>query len=386
MGWKVQRKRRKKGGKVAWYYEAIAEVDGTRYCHALGYLPGAPLPADVTKRLIVEGEGEEPTDPVWAEMTGLIPVPPLPTPSAAEPPQEPDDEGPTDYGSYTLRRFFLEVWWPIRSSEVAASTVENETKLWSVINDELGSYTLRDLDAVRWQRFLLGRETWGPTRKRLAQNAYRQCLKHAVDIGAVGSVHSFRPIKGASGRTRPVRTLTPDEIGRLLDACLDQTHRALYAVMGGCGLRPGEAVDLSWECWDFDSGILTVGAAGTKNRMARKAVPVAPWVLEEVRALWEEKGHPTDGFCFVHRRKKIDKPYAGFVATAKRAGLGHMSPGDMRHTFATTMGRQGVSRAAARRLMRHSSVSVILERAYEHLDAEDVVDVVHNLPVPKKAS
>jgi integrase len=63
-----------------------------------------------------------------------------------------------------------------------------------------------------------------------------------------------------------------------------------------------------------------------------------------------------------------------------------VKPYDCRHSFATNLRRNKVSRADARVLMRHSSVSVVMERVYEHLDAEDVAPAVANLPDPVLAS
>src|SRR5690606_29806548 len=111
--------------------------------------------------------------------------------------------------------------------------------------------------------------------------------------------------------SREPRALSNEEMGRLLAACRDATHRALYSVMAGVGLRPGEACGLTWASWDFDRGILYPG--GTKNREATKAVPVAEWVMREVIDLWESKGRPTEGRMFLHRGRPITKPYHGLL-------------------------------------------------------------------------
>jgi len=282
------------------------------------------------------------------------------------------------YGAMTLREYHDRVWWPVRSAEIAIVSQDVEGKKWEAILPVLGDYRVCDLDAPTWASFLLTKESWGPTTRRLAQNAYRQALQHAVEIGAISSVHAFRPVRGTGRPQKEGRALSDPEVVALLDAAPSEAHRALYAVMVGQGLRPGEAVALTWSQWDFLFNMLRVG--GTKNRQAALSVPLTPLTIREITLYWESLGRPTSGPCFLWRGRPIHKLYSGFVAAALRAGLGKVKPYDLRHTFATSLARNRVTRAAARRMMRHSSVSVILERAYEHLEVDDLATEVARLP------
>ncbi len=101
-----------------------------------------------------------------------------------------------DYGSLPLRDYCQRVWFPIRKRDNRGSWKREESR-WNAILGVLGHHKLSQLTAIRWHLFLESQTTWGPTSKRLAQNAYRVLLKHAVNLeilsGDDGSRSSATP-------------------------------------------------------------------------------------------------------------------------------------------------------------------------------------------------
>ncbi len=312
-------------------------------------------------------------------------------PEVPAPPEEKEERGTplNEYGAMTLRRYHDEVWWPLRIEEVADTTIEAESKKWTTILEHLGNVRCCDLTGRKWGAFLKARTTWGPTSRRLAQNAYRVALTHLVDeLEGIEGVHFFRPVRGTGKAAREGRALTDDQVVALLDAAASDAHRALYATLFAVGLRPGEAYSLDWSDWTLDASTpMLHPKAARKNSEAPKPVPLSAFAVREVGAYWRSLGSPTSGPCWVYRGRPLRKPFHGFAACAKRAGIpGKVRPYDGRHTFCTNLANAGVSRPDARRLMRHATSSVIMERVYQHVDAEQVAPAVATLtdPVAKR--
>ncbi len=280
MTWTVQRKQRANG----WYYEGVTRnADGSRRCVTLGYIADAPEPPALADRLRTAGEfhgvlsddevkaiaadparaaveivllargyGTTPAD-VSAYMARTEPTAPPATVVKATPATvaamgKPE---PVGRGALTLQEFHVAIWWPIRSDEVASSTLHVEGKLWPVILEALGDIKIAHLDAVIWREFLQTRKTWGGTMRRLAQNAYRCALKYAVEIKAIEDIHTFRRIKGSSKRQVEPVALKADQSAAVLNAAASPAQRSLYAIMLGQGLGPSEAKLLTWDCFDF---------------------------------------------------------------------------------------------------------------------------------------
>ncbi len=286
-------------------------------------------------------------------------------------------EADGNYGAMRLRDFYARIWWPVRSAEVAESTVKNERQRWEThILPALGQYKMRDLNAVRWHRFLMSQPTWSGRNKALTQNAYRCCLKYAVEIGAIPQLHNFRPITKVK---TPKTPLTLPEVEALLDAATTPTHRALYAAAIGLGLRPGEVVALRWEDLDLDSGAIRV--RGTKTEGSDSTIPLTPLARRELVRFSEEMDHPRERRMFLWNGLPFKEFIGGIKRAGKRAGIQtRVTPYVCRHTFAMLAAMAGIPRAATTGMMRHSHSSTILERAYSNIRQEQVRQAIQAFP------
>lgn len=290
MSWVLQRSRRPKG----WYFQVIHGRGKQRFALTLGYLTeeeellarsriGTMAPPDDLVTVSWEREGVAPPPPsraaqlaaarAWLldasadEGLALMEV------QATEEAQRKIARG--DYSGLTLKEFRRDLWLPTHKREAAASTVLAEEPYWKAILEQLGGVRLRNLSLPRWSAFLASRTTWSGRSQAIAQNAYRQCLKYAVDIGAISEVHPFRPIKGSTRPTRPAaEPLTEDEVRAVLAAAPSSMHRALFAFAIGEGLRPGEAVLLHWEDIDWDAELVRI--RGGKTAQADAVIPLLP--------------------------------------------------------------------------------------------------------------
>jgi integrase len=84
-----------------------------------------------------------------------------------------------------------------------------------------------------------------------------QALDQAIKWGLV-SRNVADPVKTPPPEKKPIKPLTKEEVYRFLDVLEKDRLYPLYVVYLGCGLRRGEALALTWDCVDFEQGIIRV--------------------------------------------------------------------------------------------------------------------------------
>lgn len=197
------------------------------------------------------------------------------------------------------------------------------------------------------------------------------------------------------------RSLTVAEARSLLDAANDDRLEALYAITLTFGLRRGEALGLSWSDIDLDAGLVHVRRQLRRERLtieeqqdserrthlvlrdlktkrSRRTLHLAPAldaVLRSHRArqakerlvagpAWVEsdlvfstrKGTPIDPDNFAQY----------FHRLCARAGLGHWTPHELRHSAASIMLAQGTPLWVVSEVLGHASVAITKD-IYGHL-------------------
>jgi integrase len=170
-----------------------------------------------------------------------------------------------------------------------------------------------------------------------------------------------------------LRFLEPHEVKRLVEAAGEGAYhaldRALYTMAAYTGLRQGELLGLRWGRVDFERSVVHVLEGVTRGRRSspkgkrRRAVPLAPTAaaaLMELRAAssWTgdedtvfatpSTGNPMARASFMDRYR-VALECAGLVAT--------FSFHDLRHTFGTTMARQGVPVGTIQAWMGHADLA-----------------------------
>jgi integrase len=177
-------------------------------------------------------------------------------------------------------------------------------------------------------------------------------LGRAVVLGRISSNPVAVIRKPAQGRLRAVRPLTPTMVETLRRQMPTDRDATLVSVLAYAGLRPGEALALSWG----DIGARTIlversVALGevkeTKTRGAR-SVRLLPPLGSDLKMLRMRHGRPDDGDLVFPRpdgepwhdtdwrnwrnwRRRVFQP------AAKAAGLGATRPYDLRHSFVSLL-------------------------------------------------
>ena len=177
--------------------------------------------------------------------------------------------------------------------------------------------------------------------------------------------------------TTPATVCTPEEALALRD-------KALLELLYGSGLRISEALDLDVD--DIRSGAtaLLVMGKGSKQRQIllsdTSTAALTRWM--EVRSLVPPQ-YGERALFIGKRGKRLNRRQAARLLDehAKLAGIPqHVSPHDLRHSFATHMLEGGADLRAVQELLGHSRISTT--QRYTHLDLNAltrIYDAAHPL-------
>ena len=217
-----------------------------------------------------------------------------------------------------------------------------------------------------------------------------------------------------TNRVREARSLTPDEVEKLLDAAynrplqkrkeagyrkirtetikklmfLGEQRRLAYALMLYTGLRVNETRQLIWADVNLKDRFVRVRPTTTKNSKAA-TLPLHSYVIELLKA-WKDK-HPeseqssrivkipasNSSFLKVFDR---DLEFAGIAKTDDVGRVVHLHA--LRHSFTSLLAREGVHPHVLRSLARHSRVETTMG-FYTHILRGDDVSAIESLKQPK---
>ena len=193
---------------------------------------------------------------------------------------------------------------------------------------------------------------------------------------------------------KPVEPLDMPEQKKLFEALRGNRFETLFLTAMFTGMRVGELIGLTWDCVDFDNGLIHVTkqlvqtrakgqkyAFGTLKNGKTRVIAPAPFVMqllerhkaaqEEERLsrgdLWNEGEFP--GLVFTHPDgSHYSQPtiWKEFQDILKAAGLEHHRVHDLRHTFAVNSLKAGDDIKTLQENMGHYSAAFTLDR-YGHV-------------------
>ena len=178
--------------------------------------------------------------------------------------------------------------------------------------------------------------------------------REAVSWGRLAS-NPVKPVKKRSQqRTRSVRPLAPEAVERLRHHMPTESDALLISVLAYAGLRPGEALALTWgdigERTILVERALSLGEVkGTKTRSSRTVRLVGPLMADLTRSgcssafrskradlLGPKRGYWSDN-GWRNWRQRIFHP------AAEAAGIPNVRPYDLRHSFVSLLIAEGRS-------------------------------------------
>jgi len=180
---------------------------------------------------------------------------------------------------------------------------------------------------------------------------------------------------------RPLPRYLPVDADRRLAAALEASDYRLAAdallLARAVGLRIGELLDLELDCVHQIAGHgswlkVPLGKLDTERMVPLDDETVA--LVDRIaatRSTGRPLPHPRNGrgtqFLFTHHGRRLSQNAvrAELARSATAAGIGHVTPHQLRHTYATALVNAGVSLQALMALLGHVSAEMSLR--YAHL-------------------
>lgn len=177
-----------------------------------------------------------------------------------------------------------------------------------------------------------------------------------------------RAVAPPSPPSRLPKAISVDAVERLLEAAslgeapISLRDRALLEILYGSGARISEAVGLDLDDIDLEEGVVRVLGKGSKQRI----VPLGSYAARAVgdyvvraRPSLAARGPGTPAVFLGHRGRRLSRQSAWAVirTAAERAGLEHVSPHTLRHSFATHLLDGGADVRVVQELLGHASVT-----------------------------
>jgi site-specific recombinase XerD len=154
--------------------------------------------------------------------------------------------------------------------------------------------------------------------------------------------------------------LTREEIGVLINACLNAKHKALILIAYGSGLRTGEIQRLRVK--DIDSKDMRIFVKGLKNRRDHFTV-LSQSTLEALREYWRMyRPNSPEGWLFPGFRNVGYITRAGiswaFNEALHRTNIDKtVTTHTLRHAFATHMIEDGVDLMKVKEMLGHARLN-----------------------------
>jgi integrase len=250
----------------------------------------------------------------------------------------------------------------------------------------LGPRPLADLttaDIRTWHKVLVSQVS------AYTANVAKKYLRAALALAAEDlhlRVPSMPSLRGR-GRTKPRKAiLTPDQVGRLLEAAIaDEQKGIYYAFPFLTGVRPSEQLALLWEDVDIGAGVIRIcrmqergGSITnfTKTAAGARDIPMSP-LLRSLLVRWREvcparAGEPARVFPALgspqarrHAKRGGPLSYANFRMGYWRPafavlGLPYVTPHSARHAFISTLQAKGIEVGLVAKLAGHANATVTL--------------------------
>ena len=180
----------------------------------------------------------------------------------------------------------------------------------------------------------------------------------------------------------PVRlpkALASHELHALCAIAKNTRDRALIAVMAGCGLRVSEACDLTLDGVHWSSE--TPSLRFTGKRRKERVVPMNLEVQDALRVWLADRGAGGSPyvFCTLRAGNRLSRKtvWGALKRYAGQAGLRHVHPHMLRHTFGTHLADRGVPVERIQELMGHEKIET--SRIYISVSAEQKRRAVERL-------
>ena len=221
----------------------------------------------------------------------------------------------------------------------------------------------------------------------------------ARHLAAVRGLHKFANAEGLTptdpsegvGATRGSRPLPNflgvDEVDRLLaqpgcDTPAGARDKAMLEVLYASGLRVSELVALPLSAIDLNTGVVRVRGKGGKERIVpvgERAREALSTYLSGPRQKLLGTRHSSDLFVTPRGGHMTRQGFWKLLGRyARAAGIEHVHPHTLRHSFATHLLERGADLRAVQAMLGHADIATT--QIYTHVDRERLKAVIAKHP------
>ena len=257
--------------------------------------------------------------------------------------------------------------------QLSAGSCREHVRVLQQFKQACNPKTLTVIDYAMLQRFRSARVKDGVTPATV-----NLCLRTLQGILERAVMHNYIAVNPFKGKAKALKAKEPEKVVNVmpekefiaaLDACPNDTWRAIFTVAYHGGLRRGELVHLEWEDINFESRelhVLNKDEHPTKSRKPR-TVPMNGDVMKALAAL--RGGMFPGGYVFrnLRGRAMYNNFGSNFERIVKRAGLidskgkARYSAHDLRGTCVTNLLDRGVSPKIVQVIMGHASITTTMK-------------------------
>lgn len=304
-----------------------------------------------------------------------------------------------DAGKETLAEFGEEWWKLYAEPNLAATTLKVYAILWDThVLPRLGALRLCEITPSIITRFRLELEAEGVGRVSIhkAMTLLQGVLQRACEWDRLATNPARAVRKPTAARARAVEPLTPDAVEAIRAWLLEREllrDATLVSVLAYAGLRPGEALALTWshvrERTLLVEAAVSVGVVGETKTRRRRTVRLLPplgadlaeWRLRAGRPLDDalvfpgHDGRPWSPATYKNWHRRNFRP------AIAAAGLTGARPYDLRHSFVSLLIAEGHNVVEVARQAGHSPKMALdtYSHVFEEFDPTQRVDAAERI-------
>lgn len=277
--------------------------------------------------------------------------------------------------------------------DVTEATGRKKRDYLRMVSRHIGDMTLDQISTSvindAYQSMLMGNTTTGRKLSMTTMACVSRTVKQFLhDMAKDGAMPPLDGLRTFQERSKERKAMSDEEVDALFAKLDVSDHRHVaVALYVGAGLRRAEALTLTWQDYEPETGLLHVH--GTKSAAANSVVPLGFRVRRILDAWSAIQGlrfdllgveRPSDCLIVSQIGERMEPHSMGRWWTRHRSELGcpDYCLHELRHTFATTLARHDVTTVKAAALLRDKDTRTV-EKVYTHLKVSELMDTVAEL-------